>query len=618
MARRDTPAFRAYEDPHGNVWFFKADGLFRATTTGLEPAVPGMKARCIYGDRDGDLWVGTNGDGLIRYKDRAVRMFTTADGLPNNLVMTVLATHDGSLWTGANCGGLSRFDGQRFRTYSEKDGLLNSCVWALAEDRHHDLWIGTYGGGAFRFHDGRFTQYSKGQGLPSDIVGAMVAARDGSMWFGTPVALSHMVDGRVRNYTTADGLSSNHVVGMREDRDGVIWVGTPNAMDRQAGDRFVNVLSVVGNGIEPVGKDRSGAFYISTYTASKPTLFRIENNRPIPVIADVSVADMVETQDGDLWLSGVGIHRVPPGGLGRSRVHDDPVDYAAFGRADGLTSLQCGYGSPISALTSDGKLWVATPQGVAMLDLPRLPRTDRKPAIYMKEVTVGRSLQPPGHELVLPTGTHHVELNFDAIEISSPEKIRLQYRLDDVDSEWLDAAAPGHAIYSNIPHGTHAFHVRACNRDGIWDRAGMVYTVTQQPYFYETVWFRLGAVTAGCLLLAGFYRLRLNAATARLNAGLGERLAERERIARELHDTLLQGVQGLTLHFQAAMKQIPGPENLPGTRWKKRSTTRTRFCSKGASAFATSVRKGRLQMSCQRCWPPMATNSRGTARSRSR
>jgi signal transduction histidine kinase/ligand-binding sensor domain-containing protein len=551
-------AFRAYEDPQGNVWFVKADGLFRATTTGLELAVPNMNARCLYGDREGDLWVGTNADGLIRYKDRAVRMFTTAHGLPNNLVMTLLVTHDGSLWTGANCGGLSRFDGQRFRTYSEKDGLLNSCVWALAEDTHHDLWIGTYGGGAFRFHDGRFTQYSKGQGLPDDVVGTMVAARDGSMWFGTPVALSHIVDGRVRNYTTADGLSNNHAVGMREDRDGFIWVGSPNAMDREAGDRFVNVLS--GAGMMPLGTDRSGAFHVASNSGSNPVVFRIENNLPIPVIADITVADMVETQDGDLWLSGVGIFRVPPGGLGRSRVRDDPADYAAYGRADGLTSMQCGYGFPISALTPDGKLWVATPQGVAMLDLPRLPRTDRKPAIYMKEATVGRSLQPPGRELVLPTGTQHVELNFDAIEISSPEKIRLQYRLDGVDSEWLDAAPPGHATYTNIPHGTHAFHVRACNRDGIWDRAGMVYTVTQQPYFYETVWLRLATVTAGVLLLAGFYRLRLNAATARLNAGLGERLAERERIARELHDTLLQGVQGLTLHFQAAMKQIPAEE----------------------------------------------------------
>jgi len=104
---KDRGAFRAYEDPQGTVWLVKEEGLFRATAAGLELAVPGTKARYLLGDRDGDLWVGTNGDGLIRYKDRAVRMFTTADGLPSNVVMTVLATHDGSLWAGTNCGGLS-------------------------------------------------------------------------------------------------------------------------------------------------------------------------------------------------------------------------------------------------------------------------------------------------------------------------------------------------------------------------------------------------------------------------------------------------------------------------------------------------------------------------------
>src|SRR5260370_42486998 len=116
------------------MWFARTDGLFRASATGLESVIPGMNVRYMYGDRDGNLWIGTNGDGLFRFKDRAVQMFTTADGLPNNVVMTVLASRNGSLWTGANCGGLSRFDGRRFRTYSEKAGLRNDDVFALPED----------------------------------------------------------------------------------------------------------------------------------------------------------------------------------------------------------------------------------------------------------------------------------------------------------------------------------------------------------------------------------------------------------------------------------------------------------------------------------------------------
>jgi len=124
-------AVRMYEDPQGNLWFAMFEGLFRATAAGLESVSLGMNVRCLYGDRDGNLWIGTNGDGLIRFKDRAVRMFTTADGLPNKVIMTVMATRDGGLWAGANCGGISRYDGRQFKTYSEKDGLRNSCVYAL-------------------------------------------------------------------------------------------------------------------------------------------------------------------------------------------------------------------------------------------------------------------------------------------------------------------------------------------------------------------------------------------------------------------------------------------------------------------------------------------------------
>ncbi len=550
-------AFRAYEDPQGNVWIAGAEGLFRATATGLELAIPGINVRHMYGDRDGGLWIGTNADGLIRVKDRAVRMFTTADGLPNKLIMTVLASREGSLWTGANCGGLSRFDGRHFRTYSEKDGLRNSCVYALAEDVNNDLWIGTYGGGVFRFRDGRFTQYTKAQGLASNIVTAIARTRDGSLWLATPEGVSRVRDGQVRNYTTADGLSINNVVNLYEDRSGDFWVGTGKEINRLAGNRFVNLSFIPKGFVLPVGEDRSGAFYVA---GPQTGVLEIEKNRPIRVSPDTRAFEMVETMQGELWLSGSGVYRFPPGGLQGLRGRDEPLDYAAFGRADGLDATECSFAFPNSALTRDGKLWVATSQGLAMLDLPRLPRTNRKPAIYMREIAVGRNVQPPGHELALPPGTHHVELYFDAIEISSPEKVRLQYRLDGVDSEWLDTSPPGHAIYSNITHGSHAFHVRACNHDGIWDRAGMVYTITQQPYFYETVWFRLAAVTAGCLLLAGFYRLRLNQATTQLNARVGERLAERERIARELHDTLLQGFQGLILHFQAVLDQIPHHE----------------------------------------------------------
>jgi signal transduction histidine kinase len=188
-----------------------------------------------------------------------------------------------------------------------------------------------------------------------------------------------------------------------------------------------------------------------------------------------------------------------------------------------------------------------------MLDLSRLPRNNRKPAIYMGQITVGRTMQPPGHELILPPGPHHVELHFGVIELASPEKIHMQYRLDDVDQDWLDADANTGATYASLPAGTHKFHVRACNSDGIWDRTGIVYNVTQTPYYYETKLFRFMLVGMFGLLLAAAYRYRMRSLSAEMNARLDERVTERTRLARDLHDTLIQTIHGSKMVADAGL-----------------------------------------------------------------
>lgn len=516
----------------------------------------------VYGDHDGDLWIATNGDGLYRFKDRPIRMFTTPDGLPNKVVMTTLTTAEGELWTGANCGGISRFDGRRFQTYNEKDGLANSCVYALAEDTNRDLWIGTYGGGAFRFREGRFTQFSKAQGFPSDIVTGVVIGRDQSVWFATHNGLTSMRNEQIRTYTVADGLSSNYILRLFQDKDGFLWVGTNKGLDRMDDGRFVHVSHLPKGAVFPLGQDQSSEMYVNV--DPRGGIFRVDQNLgTVPVAMGLrSPSGMARTADGHLWFTGVAIFRVPANALGHSRDADEPLDYTLFGVADGLPpSTESPIGAPNSALTRDGKLWIATTQGLAMIDLPRLPKTSGKPAIYVEAVAVGRNTQLPGHALVLATGTHHVNLQFDAVEISSPERIRLQYRLDGVDSEWLDADHASHATYSDIPPGTHAFHMRACNRDGIWDRAGTVYMITQLPYFYQTRAFQFGSGALLIMLVVGAYQLRVRQIAAAMNTRFDERLTERTRIARDFHDTLLQTIQASKLVADDALatNTDPGP-----------------------------------------------------------
>jgi signal transduction histidine kinase/ligand-binding sensor domain-containing protein len=549
-----TAAFRVYEDEDHTVWIANGIGVYRVDGDQLKSPAPNLRPRFFFAGREGDLWIGTNGYGLVHLRRRVVRMFTAADGLPNDVAMAVLSAHDGRLWVGNNCG-LSVFNGKQFRIYKERDGLVNSCVWSLAEDAKNNLWIGTYGGGLFQFRDNRFVQYSTGQGLVSTIVLQIVVAHDGSLWIATPDGVSHMQDGRIRNYTVADGLSSNRVLSVYQDRDGTLWAATQAGLDHLVGERFVPF---------PANQPKDGPFSVrfsqdslgNLYaTASPKGISLIANNRLIIANEELKLRDMVESPQHDLWFSGNnGIIRTRRDDLiGAVWNQNAPLDYRVFDRSDGMNSIQCSVGAPNLALSPDGKLWVATVKGLGLIDLGLIPRVTRKPRVFVGAITVGNHQEFPGEELNLPPGTHHVEIPLKAIDLASPEKVRLQYRLEGVDPAWVNADASRTAVYTNIPPGAHLLHVRASGSDGVWDRTGIVYNIRQRPYFYQTLWFQFLIITIVLLLLSAAYFLRVQQIVRQTRI----RLAERERIARELHDTLLQGVLSASMQLDLAEDQLP-------------------------------------------------------------
>jgi signal transduction histidine kinase/streptogramin lyase len=472
---------------------------------------------------------------------------------------TVLSDREGRLWIGNTCGGISQFDGRKFKGYAEKDGLTNSCVYALAEDAHGNLWIGTWGGGLFEFSQNRFTQYASAQGLADNVVRAIAASKDGSIWVATDDGLSHLQNGKFHNFTKVEGLSSNRVNNVFQDRQGEIWAATSGGINLLSGDRFVAVSStpkILDNDHTGFMEDSSG----SLFALSAPKgISRITNDSLLTIDPNVEFASMVEAPGKDFWFAGSnGIFRLPADEIdGERHGRETPLDFEQFGYADGLTSPQSSGGVPNATITPDGKLWVATTQGLAVVDLAKLRRTNERAAPYLDSVTIGSTKQPARSKLTLPPGTHHVELHFDSIELASPEKTRFQYRFDGVDSSWLDADTSQAAVYTSIPIGSHVFHVRACNKDGIWDAEGIAYQVTQQAFFYETIWFRFGIVGALALLLISAYRLRLRQMAHQYNLLLDERVSERTRIARGLHDTLLQSFHGLMLRFQSVQNMLP-------------------------------------------------------------
>lgn len=550
---RGSVTFRAFQDPSGTMWFNGLNGLSRTNLLGVELFSPGLHASYLTFDRDGNLWAGTNGSGLIQIKRRSVYMFTTADGLPTNVAKAVLADRGGRIWVGMNCGGLAWYDGTRFHAYSEKDGLTASCVFSLAEDRDGGIWVGTYGGGLFRFKDGHFATFSKPDRLTNRIVYGVVPAHDGSLWIAYSDKLSRIQNGNTRSYSRADGLSSESILSIFEDLSGVIWVQTSAGIDRFTNGHFEPISTTKEATFAEDGSGRLFAIVPRTGT------FRVAGKHLIKLPRAPGVNSMATSQT-DLWFCGKGIYRAAANSLEEWAFDGDaPPDYTTFGYRDGLSSSECSAGFRDIAITPDGKLWAATTKGLAMLDLSKLPRGRGKPVIYVENIVVGANIQSPGIALTVEPGLHHVEIHFDAIEIESPERIRFQYRLDGVDKEWLNADGLS-AVYTGLPVGTHAFHIRACNGDGIWDQKGIVYNITQQPYFYETTSFRVMTAAVGGFLLIALYRFRLRQLAAQMNLRLEERVAERTRIARELHDTLIQEMNGLSLQIAALSKFVLSPE----------------------------------------------------------
>ena len=550
--------FRVKEDAEGTVWFSQSGALYRATKSGRELVASNLSASYLAFDKDGDVWAGTKGAGLFRLKRQAVKMFTAADGLPLGSPTSVLATRDGKLWVGSECGGLSWFDGRRFHTYSERDGLTNSCVFSLAEDRNGDILIGTFGGGIFRLREGRFTVLVKEDKLKDNVAVAILPASDGSLWVVYSDGPHRILDGYERTFTTADGLSSNSVLSAYADRRGTIWVETTAGIDRLENERFVPVSTTdnasVGPGQLGFGEDQRGELFAFGPLSG---IMHVRETRVSRLDVAPKITGMLRSREA-LWFCGDGIYRTAPDSLEKWEQRPaDPPDYTRFDRADGMNTAQCNGGFRNMAATSDGKVWVATEQGLAMLPSSMPPQSSAKLAIYMRRVVIGKTPQPAGRELVVAPGARHIELHFGAIELASPERVRFQYRLDGVDRDWLDADAGQKAIYTLLPIGSHAFHVRACNADGVWDRSGIVYTITQQPYFYQTAWFAVACGAAIVAVLFAGHRFRMRYVTAIIQERLEERASERVRIARDLHDTLLQGTQGLMLRFHVAAEQIP-------------------------------------------------------------
>lgn len=555
-------------DRHGALWVgTSANGVFRIYNSNVDhfsasDGLSGDLVSHLLEDREGNIWVSTS-RGVDCFRDLAVSTFSTREGIGTNEVDSVLATRGGSVWIGGD-GVLDNFSKGNIRVYGSGKGLPGQQVTSLMEDHNARLWVGIDETISI-LENGKFTEIKRPNGKPMGFVVGITEDAEDNVWLeisGNPRELVQIRNYHVKRVFSAPEVPDGQKVGA--DPHGGIWLGLLNgdlARYREGKldtfhfprkkDSMVNQVSAEPDGSVFGATD----FGLIGWRQGKQQILTRENGLPCDAINS-----FVRDRAGAIWLyTQCGLVRIPHEEFeGWWRNPSARVRIRFFDSTDGV---QPGY-SPFqgAALARDGKLWFANQGGLQMIDPEHLPSNSFLPPVHVEEITAAGRTLSAANDRHLPAFTRSVSIRYTALSFVAPQRVRFKYMLEGQDNVWQDAGTRREAFYTNLRPGDYRFRVIACNNDGVWNETGDSIDFSIAAAYYQTKWFvALCALTLAVVLWL-FYLMRLKHAQEQVEQRLGERLDERERISRELHDTLLQGFQGLMLRFQAVMKMLPPQE----------------------------------------------------------
>jgi ligand-binding sensor domain-containing protein/signal transduction histidine kinase len=562
---------------------------FDVVSTGA--GLPSMAVMTMLEDRDGNLWLGTAGGGIVRVRAGRFESSLLTDSTSDDMVYALAEDSEGNLWLGTQPGGLHSLRNSRFVTYETRDGLTDGVIESLLEDRQGVMWIGTHAGGVCTLERGVPRCLTTKNGLAHDRVNAIVEDPDGTMWLGTEGGVNRLRDGSIARYTTRDGLPTDHVNALLRDRAGRLWVGTWGGgvgrmngarIEQPAGatGRYVNVLHQRRSGdiwigtteglaiwdgermvnatealgmpaaVEAIHEDKDGYVWIGT---RRDGLFLYKDGRLTQYttgtgLYDNLVGTLLEDDSGYFWITcNKGIFRVSRQALlavaaGRGA----RVTSRVFDTADGMKNRECDFGQG-RWKAHDGQLWFATVGGVAVIDPARLEGNSEPPRVHVGPLVVDGDELATEPAPTLGYGSRRIEFRFVGLSLSAPSRVRYRYRLEGFDPDWIDGSDSRTAHYTNIPPGSYRFRVIASNGDAAWspDAAPLAFTVAsplwRRPWFAATLF----ALTIVAVLIVAQVRVaRLRRAQA-MQADFSRQLIssqenERKRLAGELHDGIGQ------------------------------------------------------------------------------
>ena len=576
------------------------EGVFVPFVT---PAFDGSKL-AVYTmivDRAGNLWVGTDGNGIFRIQGNIVDHYGRSEGLSSDTVFALFEDREGIVWA-TTTQGIDSFRDSRITTFSTSEGLGKDAAIGVLASSDGEVWLAN-SGSLDRIVNGSVSSIRAGNGLPGAQVTSLLEDRAGNLWVGVDDGLYLFKNGRFRRLPEPDHKPLGLVVGMTEDLDGNIWAacaGNPRKLvrirDFQVREEFVAPRMPPGHTLAP---DPRGGIWIGTLTgdlvrfrhgAIESFSVRPKGNpvsHQIVVQADGSVLAAYEdglvglrrgslqkmTTDNGLpcntiisfiqdkekrwWLySACGVVELADSEL--RRWWADPaavVQTRLYDVLDGAQPHPPSFNS--AAYSSDGRVWFATGMVVQMVNPSRLSDQAAPAATYIESVIVDRKTLATGEGLVIAPNPRDLQIDYTSTALLIPQKVKFRYRLEGRERDWHEAGTRRQAFYTDLPPGQYSFRVIASNSDGIWNEHGAALDFSVAAAYYQTRWFQAVLAIGTITLLWAAYQLRIRRVAQQFNRTLDARVSERTRIARELHDTLLQSFHGLVLRFQSASTILP-------------------------------------------------------------
>jgi ligand-binding sensor domain-containing protein/signal transduction histidine kinase len=514
----------------------------------------------FFEDREGTIWVVTSG-GVDNFRDLKVITFSMREGMYADGASSLIAAHDGSVWVG-NFQALNIVRNDHVSAISEGHGLPGRNVNTLLEDHAGRLWVGI-DGGLWVYEQGRFRAIVNAQGSPLGVVFTIAEDIDGSIWVRAGPNLYRIRNFAVEEQTTSNQISSAYIMAADPHGGVVLGMVSGDLICYNHGQvSMVNRNDGVHNGqirdllVEPDG---------SIWGTTQEELFRWKDGRRENMTThnglpcDPVYALWKESQNS-FWIPAkCGFINIATSELERWWLHPESVvETKLVGPLDGvqpgLTSLK-----PQTARTADGRLWFVNGRVLQVMDTESAQKNLIPPPVYIEQVIADRKTYPALNSIHLPALTRDLQIDYTALSFVAPEKVLYRYRLENRDTHWQEPGIRRQAFYSDLPPGRYRFHVIACNNDGVWNETGATWRFTVEPAYYQTIWFRVLCALLSAFALWVLYRLREARMRHSMSARFDERIAERTRLAREFHDTLLQTIQASKMVADDALENAADP-----------------------------------------------------------